>query len=477
MKLTEFAKIKTFWGRDVIPAPEMTEEQKNATLLRVLQREQGRYVDKLVSAANVRLDIRRPKEDAKPEFCIVFEDKLEGVGSYEYVAFLTDACHDQLAEKVGLPTKYYQKCGTFFGREKDLSAYEPSAANHPLVWNANFWLSTLGNQGMTVRMWKNDDGLLLCRALLSDRYKFIDNYTVALHSIKTAADALQRQGLRPPECFGWNITERGLDLMLFSTEMVANLEDPDPDADVTMGKWGEHKLSSAAAAAFRAWREKGTKSTAQSTEFDPKNDGSGGLRMATAQGHDRSNGGAPTGLVFGAIRIRNSETGDGSCQVRGLVMVTACQNQLMGGFDTFQIHLGSQKNVDLVLRKETIEKENELVIAKLVDTATSMFTKERFQKIVDSIRATQKIAIVSPITAVQKIAEKIDVLKGLEESILAQYIRHNGKSDTLYDMAQAVTSVASQIREIHPQKAWDIENAVSQWWETAPKQILAAATK
>ena len=478
MKLTEIAKIPKIWGRNVMPQPDMTPEQKSMTLLEVLRREKNRYVDRLVPAAAMSISIRKPEGEDEAEFCVVFNETMEGVGSYEVQAFLTDNCHDALAEKCGVPVKYYQRCGDHLGAKKSLNEWVDHPADHPLVWNVNFWLSSYGKQRFTIRMWKDDKGRLLCRAILSDRYRFIDNFTVGFHALTTAGKALQDQGLQPPECFGWNLTEKGLDLMLFSTEMVADLGDPDPDAQVNMGKWGSHKLSSPAAAAFRAWRDKGTGSSAQSTNYDKSNDGSGGLRMATPKGHDRSNGGAPTGLVFGAVRIRNSETGDGSCQVRGSLMVTMCSNQLMGGFDTFMIHLGKQMGEEIVLRPETIEKENELVIAKIRDTITAMFTREKFQKLVDSVKKTQQVQIVAAVTAVQKIAEKVDVLKGLEEEILKMYARRvDQEKDTLYDMVQAVTNVASNMREEYPHRAYDIENTVSGWIteNRYPQSILVAA--
>lgn len=90
-------------------------------------------------------------------------------GKIDYT--ITDYAHSQLAEKLNIPKKYYDRMR--------------SEAVDLLDSNANHWLKQAG-KGILIRTFEQEEGNV-ARAFLSDRFGMIDNYEVlfeALEAIK-----------------------------------------------------------------------------------------------------------------------------------------------------------------------------------------------------------------------------------------------------------------------------------------------------
>ncbi len=83
----------------------------------------------------------------------------------EYVAYnLTSWAHEQLAQKLGIPLKYYNRC---------LEAGKPEL----LAANVNAWIGDKEK-----RLLRIQDGAI--RAILSDRYKVMDNYDLVFLALE-----------------------------------------------------------------------------------------------------------------------------------------------------------------------------------------------------------------------------------------------------------------------------------------------------
>lgn len=100
----------------------------------------------------------------------------------DYVCEPTLPCHGQIATKLEIPSRYYQK---MVEQDKLL-----------LDQNVNAWLSKQKNAKYFIRTFKKKGANGVARALLSDSYKVIDNLDVlyaALDAIRTFA---QKEGVR-----------------------------------------------------------------------------------------------------------------------------------------------------------------------------------------------------------------------------------------------------------------------------------------
>lgn len=87
-------------------------------------------------------------------------------------------CESQIAEKLGIPSAYYQKM--------------KSSVPTMLSQNVNGWLEHTPKKQYLVRAFANPEQTGIARAFLSDRYNIIDNYDVLF----AALDAIQKTGVK-----------------------------------------------------------------------------------------------------------------------------------------------------------------------------------------------------------------------------------------------------------------------------------------
>lgn len=98
---------------------------------------------------------------------------VEGLGSFD----ITEICHNQIAEKTQIPQKYYDRV---------------KGANPKLLAdNINQWLPTKDKR--MIRTLELEDKKV-CRALLSDRYKPLDNYDLLLTTLNAFNEYKQNTG-------------------------------------------------------------------------------------------------------------------------------------------------------------------------------------------------------------------------------------------------------------------------------------------
>lgn len=122
--------------------------------------------------------------------------EVGGKGDFE----LTDICQEQIASRLGIPQKYYEKM----------------RAEHPtlLEYNVNGWFRQKPEKRL-VRALDHS-----ARAFLSDRYRPLDHYDLA----QTVLPKLQKSGCRVESC---EITERRLYIQAVTERITGKLEKGD----------------------------------------------------------------------------------------------------------------------------------------------------------------------------------------------------------------------------------------------------------
>lgn len=386
-------------------------------LIAALEQVKASRLDLLASQGRLRFAQVVPPQGGKPELALeVWRDTDDG-GVLRF--FPTDYALAQLAEKMGIPGKYFQRCG------EELPEL--------LLQNVNGWLQREPEATRLLRGVKQEQGLAL-RALLSDRYRILDNEDLALTALEAAQDAMQAAGQPAPQVFGWEISERTMDLLICA---------PGLTADLKAGEGGE-----------------------RSQAAEGQGDGSHNFLAPDKGGPD---------TVFAAVRVRNSETGGGGSQVLPSAMRRVCSNRLMLGTDLAQIHLGRTLSEELVLSGETRREENRLVFSKIRDAVRATFTPERFAQLVEAIRSTRKVLVVKPADATTVLCEREGFSESRRDSILAAYKREvRADADTLFDLTQALTQAAHAERAENPDGAFELEQAAARLFQHAPPAALLA---
>lgn len=417
-----------------------------------LQDVKRRMFDVVVPQSMLTAEVKEMPGGSVPTICVPTEDGFTDV-------VWTDHTAGQLADKLGIPLRFFRKC-------QEAHAVE-------LCRMLNYWFrqgeSEQGDkpQKVTKRLLRvtDNNGIPTLRAFLSNSYRIIDNLHVLEVALEKMAGLCQERGGKP-ECFNWNATTNHMDVLLFDTSMTSHLglftEGKQSVADHgTVGGGGD-------------WRN------LRGTINDPGYEESGAVeRMATGEGRsaDGSDGGD---IVFGGVHIRNSETGDGSLWVRTCALVAVCSNRVLIGLDMAQVHLGKQMTEDTVLSPETRKLENEVIWAKVRDAVTAAMDKEKFEELLDLFRGTAKIELPSVTEAAKQIVEKQGWTDEQRDSILNAFRPVVKDRPTVFDAIQAVTEAAQKFEQTSPERCLEMEVAASSWitgGEKATKAYFGVRSK
>lgn len=239
---------------------------------------------------------------------------------------LTEYAHSQLSDKTKIPRKYYERMR--LEGKYDL-----------LAQNVNAWLPEKERRLIRIL-----DGNV--RAILSDRYRPIDNYDVYLktltrfkhiHDTKkvdiTVADA--------------RLTDTHLYIKALSSELVDEIID---------------KLQN---------------------RNEP---------------------------VQGGIIIRNSEVGAGAFRVEPFVQVIRCTNGLISLKKFSKVHLGRKLDEGEINWSDDIrKKEDDLLWAKIEEMIDNTFDKKIFHKWVDRMQGASEVELEKPKLALENITKRFNL--------------------------------------------------------------------
>lgn len=155
----------------------------------------GKDINALVTELHRQLETKRDFKAPAARLALgVNGFYLNGVGEFG----VRDTAHDQIGEYLEIPKRYYERM------RKDMP--------HLLVENVNTWLKAKGPETRLVRTLDGD-----VRALLSDRYRPLDNYDLvqAVLPILTGDD-----DYRVASC---EVTEKRLYIQVVNERMTANV--------------------------------------------------------------------------------------------------------------------------------------------------------------------------------------------------------------------------------------------------------------
>jgi hypothetical protein len=165
--------------------------------------------------------------------------------------------------------------------------------------------------------------------------------------------------------------------------------------------------------------------------------------------------------------ISNSETGHGRLRIDGFFYRDYCLNGCVYGteeiFSYKRNHIGGklEANGDFeVFSDETKRKQNELIIAEIVDSMKALTDPANVQKMGDKLRSLKdSIVVENAFQAVDQLAKEVDIRDGEKEDIISNLLSDG--DFTQWGMLNAVTKVAND-DAVDYERACELENIGAQ---------------
>lgn len=280
----------------------------------------------------------------------------------------------QLGDVLGIPTKYWDH---MVDRE----------ALDLLDHNVNHWLGADARSFMvrTLTGVGEDPGMV--RAVLSDRYRVMDDLDVLMATL---------DGLRQAD-----VDTTGLDI----------------SCDRTLSRMyvriTAHEVAVAAGALADRYR-------------DPR---------SGRNGRDYP-------MVFAGLVLSNSEVGHGSFSITPRIVWQVCTNGMTMKQDVERsVHLGGRLDQGVVRWSEDTQQKNlELVASATRDAVATFLSPEYVQAKLSEMADAASVQLASPSTAVEVVCTKMRYTQDQQQSILDAFI--GGGDTSALGLAQAVTNMA-----------------------------------
>lgn len=298
--------------------------------------------------------------------------------------------HKQMAERCGIPFLYYQR----MMEESNVALLDK---------NVNHWMNN-SDSNYFVRCFVNDaekNGMV--RAILSDRFKAIDNWDVLM----TVLSVIKEASTGGDDLTGNVVFESG---DITDTKMLLRFKAPHIEVD--------------APEMLKNYRVPG--------------------RGATGE----------NGICSGFV-ISNSEVGGGAFSIAPRIIINACSNGMVYKSEQmWKAHIGERLEQFSWIRwsEETREKNKALILAQVKDTLKTFLSKEWLGNFVQRLDESAKLTIKKPIETMEMVSKECTFSKEESENILSHFISSGDNS--LFGIAQAMTFHAQQSE---PERRYELE--------------------
>lgn len=279
--------------------------------------------------------------------------------------------HHHIAEKLGIPWNYYSRCMT---RNNDGGVLDA---------NVNQWFAH-DAKNYLVRLFDQPQDTVIGRALLSDRYKPIDNLPIlfaVLQAVKESGLNLQIETA--------DITEKNLYVRFIA-----------PDIEVGGGSL------------IKGYRNPSTMNTGD-------------------------------GICSGFV-MRNSEVGHGSFTLAPRMLVKVCANGMVMDQGMHERrHVGAKLDEgEYIWSRRTEDFNEKLIISQVQDWVTNFTSKEYLEKTVKELTAKGDKKLEHPIDTVVNVTRHHSMSERAQKDIL-NYFTKSGDMRAI-GVSQAVTYYAHQ---------------------------------
>lgn len=350
---------------------------RNATLAdlaTILRDQHGRKVDVVAPSSAIRADFGTWVVDGA-EPVIDANGVAPGDGRYNP----TDHADGNIADRLGIPRTYLRRLRT---ERPDL--YDA---------NVNGWLhgpdAAPGDpRSFLVRAFRGDNGTGVARALLSDRYRIVDNLDVLTSALDGVRDA------------GVDVEIEAADLT--ETRMMVRVACP-----------AVHELAPDLLADYRS-------------------------PFTGATGADNP-------VISAGLVIGNSEVGGGALTIGPRLRVEVCQNGMTINRDAIRhVHLGGRMDDGVVRWSDDTQQRNlDLIRAQTRDAVATFLDVDYVRAKITEMRRKANTVIEKPADAVTSVAKALKIPAEHTDAILAHFVA--GAQPSAMGLVNAVTSVAQTL--------------------------------
>lgn len=290
---------------------------------------------------------------------------------------LTRWGHEQMAEKTGIPFRYYNQM-------LDASLADLAAQN------VNAWLQHRHESGKDKLLIRTVDQKV--RAVLSDRYRVMDNYDLAILTMERAKE-------NEAEIQRCDLTDQRMYIKL------------------VVPKYKEYLEFTPEEKAAHAWHE------VDQDEVIP-------------------------GLV-----VSNSEVGSGAFRVEPFLFRKACSNGLITEAALYKVHLGRELDIgQIVFSDETRRLEDQTIWAKVRDVIDSTFNPAVLKALVDKMREARgiDIPVEQTVEVVDAVVKNVQLSKEKRDALLGYFAK---EGNTLFGLVNGMTRLAQDFESADDQVA------------------------
>jgi hypothetical protein len=291
-----------------------------------------------------------------------------------------------LADKLRIPAAYLRRLAT-----EHLPLFDD---------NINGWLEC-DRRKFLIRGLCGDDGTGVCRAVLSDSYKIVDNLDV----LTAVLDGITKAGIEA-RVAGADLTE---------SRMSVRIEAP--------------AIRQAAPELLGDYRSPFT----------------------GAKGADNP-------IIFAGFVVTNSEVGAGAFTITPRVTAEVCRNGMTISKDAHKaVHLGGKLDEgNIAWSDETQARNIDLVTSQARDAVTTFCTSDYLARTIDGIACKAGVEVRDPETTVTRVAAALRYSDSQRDAILNHFLR--GADPTAGGVMHAVTSTARAVRDTDADTAHEMES-------------------
>jgi hypothetical protein len=283
--------------------------------------------------------------------------------------------HSQVAEKLGIPKKYYDK----------MLSDEKGKHVPILDQNVSYWFNNNNSKYLLRSFVDKEEKSGVARALLSDRFKIIDNYDVLLAVLAAVKESGMNLEVDESGC---DITEKRMYMRFICPEIEINAPELLKNYHLNSERVTNH------------------------------------------------------GIVSGFV-ISNSEVGLGTLSIAPRAKILACKNGMIKTDERFaRTHLGGkvEEYKQIEWSEETRQKNYELIIAQVKDAIKAYTNKDYLGNWVSDLITKGTKPLEHPLDCVKNVSSALKISEEKEKEILNFFIK--SADFTGFGVTQAITLFA-----------------------------------
>ena len=162
------------------------------------------------------------------------------------------------------------------------------------------------------------------------------------------------------------------------------------------------------------------------------------LRRVAARTEQELPGGP--GTVHPVVTVTNSETGQGGLNVRIGILQGICFNLATVEQVMAQVHLG-QKQEAGIFSQETLDADAKAIMLKAQDAIKAAFDQEKFSALIARVKATAETPVTDPSSSLGNIVKATDLNEGEVDDVLKYFLKDYGGED-LFGLSQAIARIS-----------------------------------